>query len=164
MKHWAINVAQLTYKTQKINIHNLEDRAMKLYPKVHTSNSNATNCVEKKKKTSKMAILDPTAWPSPSTVSPRMKYSRVCACTLSTRSSATYQNIGIYRLTPHWPRCGTWAHIKPIGELRGTSQIASIASCTQKVHDWLLNNGLHLNPSKSEAIAFYNPKLKNVLW
>ena len=41
-----------------------------------------------------------------------------------------------------------------------TSQIASIESCTQRVHDWLLNNGLHLNPSKSEAIAFYNPKSK----
>ena len=33
------------------------------------------------------------------------------------------------------------------------SQIASIESCTLRVHDWLLNNGLHLNPSKSEAIA-----------
>ena len=41
-----------------------------------------------------------------------------------------------------------------------TSQIASIESCTQRVHDWLLNNGLHLNPSKSEAIAFYNPRSK----
>ena len=41
-----------------------------------------------------------------------------------------------------------------------TSQIASIESCTQRVHDWLLNNGLHLNPSKSEAIAFHNPKSK----
>ena len=41
-----------------------------------------------------------------------------------------------------------------------TSQIASVESCTQKVHDWLLNNGLHLNPSKSEAIAFYNPRSK----
>ena len=41
-----------------------------------------------------------------------------------------------------------------------TSQIASIESCTQRVHDWLLNNGLHLNPSKSEAMAFYNPKSK----
>ena len=39
-----------------------------------------------------------------------------------------------------------------------TSQIASIESCTQRDHNWLLNNGLHLNPSKSEAIAFYNPK------
>ena len=29
-----------------------------------------------------------------------------------------------------------------------------------RVHDWLLNNGLHLNPSKSEAIAFYNPRSK----
>ena len=41
-----------------------------------------------------------------------------------------------------------------------TTQIASIESCTQRVHDWLLNYGLHLNPSKSEAIAFYNPKSK----
>ena len=41
-----------------------------------------------------------------------------------------------------------------------TTQIASLESCTQRVHDWLLNNGLHLNPSKSEAIAFYNPRSK----
>ena len=41
-----------------------------------------------------------------------------------------------------------------------TTQIASIESCTQKVHNWLLNNGLHLNPSKSEAIVFYNPRSK----
>ena len=41
-----------------------------------------------------------------------------------------------------------------------TSQIASNESCTQRVYDWFLNNGLHLNPSKSEAIAFYNPKSK----
>ena len=41
-----------------------------------------------------------------------------------------------------------------------TSQIASIECCSQRVHDWLLNNGLHLNPSKSEAIAFYNPRSK----
>ena len=41
-----------------------------------------------------------------------------------------------------------------------TTQIASIESCTQRVHDWLLNNGLHLNHSKSEAIAFYNPRSK----
>ena len=40
------------------------------------------------------------------------------------------------------------------------SQTASIESCTQRVHDWLLNNGLHLNPSKSEAIAFMNPRSK----
>ena len=33
----------------------------------------------------------------------------------------------------------------------------SSQSCTQRVHDWLLNNGLHLNPSKSEATAFLNP-------
>ena len=40
------------------------------------------------------------------------------------------------------------------------SQIASIESCTLRVHDWLLNNGLHLNPSKSEAITFFNPRSK----
>ena len=41
-----------------------------------------------------------------------------------------------------------------------STQIASIESCTQRVHNWLLNNGLHLNPSKSEAIVFYNPRSK----
>ena len=41
-----------------------------------------------------------------------------------------------------------------------TSQIASIESSSQRVHDWLLNNGLHSNPSKSEAIALYNPRSK----
>ena len=41
-----------------------------------------------------------------------------------------------------------------------TTPIASIESCTQRVHNWLLNNGLHLNPSKSEAIVFYNPRSK----
>ena len=30
-----------------------------------------------------------------------------------------------------------------------TSQVASIESCTQRAHDWLLNNGLRLNSSKS---------------
>ena len=40
------------------------------------------------------------------------------------------------------------------------AQIASIEACTQRVHNWLLNNGLHLNPSKSEAIAFSNPRSK----
>ena len=40
------------------------------------------------------------------------------------------------------------------------AQIASIESCTRRVHDWLLNNGLHLNPSKSEVIAFSNPMSK----
>ena len=39
-------------------------------------------------------------------------------------------------------------------------QVALIESCTQRVHDWLLNNGLHLNPTKSEAIAFFNPRSK----
>ena len=38
-----------------------------------------------------------------------------------------------------------------------TSQIASIESCSQRVHDWLLKN---LNPTKSEAIAFHNPRSK----
>ena len=41
-----------------------------------------------------------------------------------------------------------------------THQVASLESCTQRVHNWLLNNGLHLNPSKSEAIAFFNPRSK----
>ena len=27
-----------------------------------------------------------------------------------------------------------------------------------RVNNWLLQNGLHLNPSKSEAIAFFNPR------
>ena len=39
-------------------------------------------------------------------------------------------------------------------------QVVSIESCTQRVHNWLLNNGLYLNPSKSEAIAFFNPRSK----
>ena len=39
-------------------------------------------------------------------------------------------------------------------------QVSSIESCTQRVHNWFLNKGLHLNPSKSEAIAFFNPKFK----
>ena len=39
-------------------------------------------------------------------------------------------------------------------------QVSSIESCTQRVHNWFLNNGLHLNPSKSEAIAFFNPRFK----
>ena len=43
-----------------------------------------------------------------------------------------------------------------------TSQIASIESCTQRVHDWLLNNGLYLNPFKSEPIAFHNTRSKAV--
>ena len=42
------------------------------------------------------------------------------------------------------------------------SQVASIESCTLRVHDWLLNNGLHLNLSKSEAIAFFNPRSKPI--
>ena len=40
------------------------------------------------------------------------------------------------------------------------SQVASIESCTLRVHDWLLNNGVHLNPAKSEAITFFNPRSK----
>ena len=42
-------------------------------------------------------------------------------------------------------------------------QVASIESCTQRVHNWLLNNGLHgypSYPSKSKAIAFFNPRSK----
>ena len=31
---------------------------------------------------------------------------------------------------------------------------------TGELHDWLLNNGLHLNPSKSEAITFFNLRSK----
>ena len=41
-----------------------------------------------------------------------------------------------------------------------TAQIASIDLCTQRVHDWLLKNGLNINPSKSEAVAFSNPRSK----
>ena len=42
-----------------------------------------------------------------------------------------------------------------------TTQIASIESSTQRVHNCrLLNNGLHLNPSRSESIVFYNPRSK----
>ena len=37
-------------------------------------------------------------------------------------------------------------------------QVTSIESCPQRVHNWLLNNGLRLNPFKSEAIAFFNPR------
>ena len=29
-----------------------------------------------------------------------------------------------------------------------------------RVNDWLLQNGLHLNPSKSGTIAFFNPRFK----
>ena len=39
-------------------------------------------------------------------------------------------------------------------------QVASMESCIQRVHNWLLNNGLHLNPSKSEVIALFNPRSK----
>ena len=37
-------------------------------------------------------------------------------------------------------------------------QVASLESCTHGVHNSLLTNGLHLNPSKSEAIGFFNPR------
>ena len=40
------------------------------------------------------------------------------------------------------------------------TQVSTLESCTIKVNDWLLHNGLHLNPSKSEAIAFFNPRSK----
>ena len=51
-------------------------------------------------------------------------------------------------------------HLGTLNSSTLTSQIASIESCTQRIHDWLLNNGLHPNPSKSEAIAFHNPRNK----
>ena len=35
-----------------------------------------------------------------------------------------------------------------------------LESCIVRMNDWLLQNGLHLNPSKSEAIAFFNPRSK----
>ena len=40
------------------------------------------------------------------------------------------------------------------------TQVASLESCTIRVNNWLLQIGLHLNPSKSEAIAFFNPRSK----
>jgi hypothetical protein len=40
------------------------------------------------------------------------------------------------------------------------TQVSTLESCTIRVNDWLLHNGLHLNPSKSEAIAFFNPRSK----
>ena len=40
------------------------------------------------------------------------------------------------------------------------TQVTTLESCTIKVNDWLLQNGLHLNPSKPEAIAFFNPRSK----
>ena len=39
----------------------------------------------------------------------------------------------------------------------------TLESCTARVNDWLLQNGLHLNPSKSKAIAFFNPRSKPLL-
>ena len=39
-------------------------------------------------------------------------------------------------------------------------QVNLIQFCTQRVHNSFLNNGLHLNPSKSEAIAFFNSRSK----
>ena len=39
-------------------------------------------------------------------------------------------------------------------------QVDELESCTIRVNNWLLQNGLHLNPSKSEAIAFFNPRSK----
>ena len=68
-------------------------------------------------------------------------------------------NTGIQKLSRSfraWHGC--WGLYIGTNSSTLTSQIASIESCTQRVHDWLLNNGLHLNPSKSEAIVFYNPK------
>ena len=40
------------------------------------------------------------------------------------------------------------------------TQVATLESCTVRVNDWLSHNGIHLNPSKSEAIAFFNPRFK----
>ena len=40
------------------------------------------------------------------------------------------------------------------------TQVAALESCTIRVNNWLLQNCLHLNPSKSEAIAFFNPRSK----
>ena len=40
-------------------------------------------------------------------------------------------------------------------------QVASIESCTQRVHNWLLNNGRHINPSESVySHYFFQPKVK----
>ena len=36
--------------------------------------------------------------------------------------------------------------------------IIIMEACTQQVHDWLLNIGLHINPYKSEAITFSNSR------
>ena len=40
------------------------------------------------------------------------------------------------------------------------TQVTTLESCTVRVNDWLLQNDLHLNPSKSKAIAFFNPRIK----
>ena len=37
-----------------------------------------------------------------------------------------------------------------------TNLSTPVESCIVRVNEWLLQNGLHLNPSKSEAIAFFN--------
>ena len=41
-----------------------------------------------------------------------------------------------------------------------TSQIASVESCTQRVHNWLLNNGLHLNPFQVRGHRLLQPQIQ----
>ena len=62
-------------------------------------------------------------------------------------SSVRWWHSAVYRYT----NMSTLAH-----------QVVAIESCTQRVHNWLLNNSLHLNPSKSNAIAFFNPRSKPI--
>ena len=38
-----------------------------------------------------------------------------------------------------------------------TTQIASIESCTQRVYNWILNNGLHLNLPSQKPSPFTTP-------
>ena len=40
------------------------------------------------------------------------------------------------------------------------TKVTTLVSCIVRLNDWLLQNGLHLNPSKSEANAFFNPRSK----
>ena len=40
------------------------------------------------------------------------------------------------------------------------TQVTTLESCTVRVNDWPLQNGLHLNPSKFKVIAFLNPRFK----
>ena len=41
-----------------------------------------------------------------------------------------------------------------------TTQIASIESCTQRVHNWLLNNGLHLKPFQVRGHCLLQPQIQ----